>query len=59
MWSANIITSLQNPKHFERPEVFNPDRFMDRKDDKASFNFIPFSSGPHNCIGQHMALLEA
>ena len=43
-------------KYFRDPEAFAPDRWLgpDRAED---FSF-PFSSGPRNCIGMNLALLE-
>lgn len=47
------------------PHYFNPDRFMpggeydNFPDDLRTYMFVPFTQGPRNCLGQHMALLEA
>jgi len=43
---------LRRPKYFENPDEFNPERFNDSN--KRNINhlaYIPFSSGPKNCIG--------
>ncbi|XP_053974933.1 cytochrome P450 9e2-like, partial [Hylaeus volcanicus] len=48
-----------DPNHFEEPEKFNPDRFMD--DPKKLVNsgaFLGFGIGPRMCIGNRFALLE-
>ncbi|KXZ46282.1 hypothetical protein GPECTOR_45g152 [Gonium pectorale] len=50
---------------YESPEEFRPDRFMpdgeyDQFDDAIrAYMFLPFIQGPRNCLGQHLALLEA
>ncbi|KAL4468670.1 hypothetical protein ABPG74_005173 [Tetrahymena malaccensis] len=51
---------LRREKYFQNPDEFIPERF--NEENKKNINhlaFIPFSSGPKNCIGQHMALIEA
>lgn len=54
-----------SPLYHEDPNTFKPDRWIDEnsKTFKSikdhSYLFTPFSSGPRNCIGQHLALIEA
>lgn len=46
-----------NPKTFENPTVFNPDRFLqDDRDNKNKYELVPFSAGPRNCIGKTLTL---
>mmetsp|Transcript_60549 Transcript_60549/g.70165 ORF Transcript_60549/g.70165 Transcript_60549/m.70165 type:complete len:522 (-) Transcript_60549:154-1719(-) len=52
-----------HPKYYKDPYKFEPERFL-RKDPEELFNsdpfiFLPFSSGKRNCLGQHLAFLEA
>ncbi|KAG6554400.1 hypothetical protein Mapa_004317 [Marchantia paleacea] len=51
-WIAN------NPAQWEKPEKFNPDRFLDRKNDAAGsdFLFLPFGSGRRSCPGIIVAM---
>jgi cytochrome P450 len=44
--------------HWEDPDQFRPDRFMDRsKIDR--FTYLPFGDGPRICIGASFAIQEA
>lgn len=57
---TTIHASHLHEKNFEKPEVFNPDRFIDEVSAKERNPYIyqPFSAGLRNCIGQKFAMLE-
>ncbi|KAF2899554.1 hypothetical protein ILUMI_06628 [Ignelater luminosus] len=49
----------RDPKYYPDPEKFDPERFSDEnKHNIKPFTYIPFGSGPRNCIGSRFALLE-
>lgn len=55
-----IFALHRDPKYFPEPEKFNPERFSDEnKDNIVPYSYIPFGSGPRNCIGSRFAILEA
>ncbi|XP_053662639.1 cytochrome P450 4d1-like [Anopheles marshallii] len=57
--SLNIFCLHRNPKVFPDPEKFIPERFSDENEIKRGpYDYIPFSAGSRNCIGQKYALLE-
>ncbi|XP_046816873.1 cytochrome P450 9e2-like [Vespa crabro] len=48
-----------DPKYFEDPYKFDPERFMERgKEIINSCVYLPFGLGPRICIGNRFALLE-
>ncbi|CAL1686496.1 unnamed protein product [Lasius platythorax] len=54
-----IVGLHRDPKYFENPDEFCPERFLD--ENKKSFNinaYVPFGLGPRMCIGNRFALLE-
>uniref|UniRef100_A0A2M4A9G3 Putative cytochrome n=1 Tax=Anopheles triannulatus TaxID=58253 RepID=A0A2M4A9G3_9DIPT len=61
---ANVIIMPfflgRNPKYYENPEKFDPDRFnVETSAEKLNpYQYIPFSAGPRNCIGQKFAVAE-
>jgi len=59
--AINMGMNNYNPNNFENPEKFDPYRWLDKKvmSKLDPFAFTPFSSGAHNCIGQHLSQLEA
>ncbi|GBB91122.1 hypothetical protein RclHR1_18250004 [Rhizophagus clarus] len=46
-----------NPKYWENPKQYNPERFLDNEK-KHPFSWVPFSAGPRTCIGQNFSLME-
>ncbi|XP_044044523.1 cytochrome P450 4F3 isoform X1 [Siniperca chuatsi] len=56
---VSIYGTHHHPAVWTDPHEFNPLRFdRTNTEGRASHAFIPFSSGPRNCIGQKFALAE-
>ncbi|XP_005415127.1 PREDICTED: cytochrome P450 2B4-like isoform X2 [Chinchilla lanigera] len=54
-----LSTALHDPRHFEKPDTFNPDHFLDAKGAlRKSEAFIPFSMGKRICLGEGIARAE-
>ena len=51
--------SHYNPKYFNEPLIFKPERWEKQHDDLPPFVHMGFSGGPRTCIGKHLALLES
>ncbi|XP_068140567.1 cytochrome P450 4e3 [Drosophila tropicalis] len=51
-----IVLLGYNDRVFKEPHLFRPERFEEEK--PGPFEYVPFSAGPRNCIGQKFALLE-
>ncbi|MGH9544182.1 MAG: cytochrome P450 [Terriglobales bacterium] len=61
---ANVVMSPwilhRDPRFFERPEQFNPDRWTgDAVQRLPRFAYFPFGGGPRLCIGAAFAMMEA
>lgn len=55
-----IYTLHRHPAFWDRPEVFDPERFSSENSaGRAKFSYIPFSAGPRQCIGNAFGLMEA
>ncbi|XP_070711378.1 cytochrome P450 17A2 [Pempheris klunzingeri] len=54
MWSIH-----HDPKHWDKPDLFNPDRFLDDRGRRVTPPcFLPFGAGPRVCVGESLARLE-
>ena len=48
----------RNPKYWDNPEDFNPERFLGEQKKKSYQYFYPFGAGPRMCIGLGFAMYE-
>ena len=58
--SVVIWSSHRNPKYWQDPLAFEPERFLPERFFKLPpFAYYPFGGGPHICLGETFALMEA
>ncbi|KAK3519400.1 hypothetical protein QTP70_027523 [Hemibagrus guttatus] len=56
---VNIWAIHHDPKHWEKPDQFRPDRFLDDMGKKISPpSYLPFGAGPRVCVGESLARIE-
>ncbi|KAF5279688.1 hypothetical protein FQA39_LY18237 [Lamprigera yunnana] len=54
-----VIGIHRDEKYFPAPKKFDPERFSDEnKHNIKPFSYMPFGSGPRNCIASRFALME-
>ncbi|XP_066154473.1 probable cytochrome P450 313a2 [Euwallacea fornicatus] len=54
----SIFHIQRNPEYWDDPLKFDPSRFLPENSEKIKpGSFLPFSSGPRNCIGMRMAIV--
>lgn len=53
---VSIFGLHRNAGLWERPNDFLPERFADRSQPRPGY--LPFSIGPHACLGRHLAMLQ-
>jgi len=55
------VTSIHmEPKYYPNPDKFDPEGHFgsEVKKDRSPYAYLPFGSGPRNCIGMRFALIE-
>ncbi|MCE7079506.1 cytochrome P450 [Streptomyces sp. ST2-7A] len=53
-------TMHRHPAYWERPEVFDPERFgADRVAERPRYAYIPFGAGARFCVGSNLGMMEA
>ncbi|KAI5708388.1 hypothetical protein M8J77_021791 [Diaphorina citri] len=59
MVTAFIYQIHRDPRHWSNPHCFDPDRFLPSEISRRNPNaYLPFSSGPRNCVGSKYGMLQ-
>jgi cytochrome P450 len=59
VWMSQWATH-RDPRWFDDPEAFRPERFLgDAAQEIPNYAWFPFGGGPHVCLGNRFALVEA
>ncbi|OQE87945.1 hypothetical protein PENNAL_c0018G04738 [Penicillium nalgiovense] len=59
--SISLYSAFHAASHFKNPEAFVPERWLNESDEYINDKkeaFQPYSYGPRNCLGQHLANAE-
>ncbi|KAG5656897.1 hypothetical protein KAF25_011066 [Fusarium avenaceum] len=56
--SVPTVGIMMDPKVFDSPEEFKPQRWLEPNSNKLLGSFFPFSTGPRACIGRNFAWME-
>jgi cytochrome P450 len=57
--TLNIHALHTDPRFWEQPERFDPDRFSSQRSaGRHKYAYLPFITGPRKCIGDQLAMLE-
>lgn len=56
---VNLYALHRNAEYWENPDQFYPERFLEHHNHRHPFAYLPFNAGPHTCIANHLATLEA
>ncbi len=49
----------RDPRFWENPDEFIPERFSEDKKESEGLTYFPFAAGQRACIGEHFAMTEA
>jgi cytochrome P450 len=52
------FTMHRNPRYFENPEGFDPERWLKPDASRPKLAYMPFGGGPRTCIGNAFAMME-
>uniref|UniRef100_A0A671K2Q8 Cytochrome P450, family 17, subfamily A, polypeptide 2 n=1 Tax=Sinocyclocheilus anshuiensis TaxID=1608454 RepID=A0A671K2Q8_9TELE len=56
---VNMWAIHHDPKHWDEPEQFRPERFLDSSGRRVTpSSFLPFGAGPRVCVGESLARIE-
>ncbi len=60
MVGASPAISNRIPEAFEKPDTFDPGRYLAPRDDERAnpWNWIPFGAGRHRCVGAAFAQMQ-